>query len=212
MKACIWDMDGVIADTGYYHFLSWRETLKEYGVDLKESDFKKTFGMRNEEIVEIVFGDLSKVGEIAEKKERKYRELARGKINLLPGVGKLLDGLRARGWKQALASSTPLENIKLIVNETGIASFFEVIISGEDVKKGKPDPEVFLKTSQKLGVNPENCVVIEDAPAGIKAANSAGMRCIGVATTHGEDKLKEANLVVRTLESVTPDVLEGLWK
>jgi len=110
----------------------------------------------------------------------------------------------------AIASSTTIENIHLIVGSLGIADYFKAVVTGHDVTEGKPSPQVFLLAAQRLGAEPKNCIVVEDAVAGVKAAKSAGMYCVAVSNSHPQEKLNEADLIVASLEMVTVKDLEGL--
>ncbi len=213
--AVIWDLDGVLVDTAAHHFSSWRDTLKKRSVDLSYEEFRRTFGMRNDEIIKKIFGD-SVSGEdmqsIAGEKERAFRSEIGGKLTALPGVRKLLQDLRDSNYKMALATSAPLENAKAILEALGISGYFDVIVSDEDVKKGKPDPEVFLKAAVWLGVKVPNCLVFEDSIAGIEAARRAGMKCVAVSTTHPEEKLGQADFVVSSLEHVDTNKVREILK
>lgn len=214
LKAIIWDMDGVIVDSGSLHFKAWQELVVEKGVDLSEEEFKKTFGMRNPDILKALFGELShqEITHLSNKKEEKFRRLAKLGIKALPGVVILLKSIKEDGFKQAIASSTPLQNIKLILDTLNIENFFDAIVSAEDVTHGKPDPESFLVAAKRLNVLPEECVVIEDAVAGIMAAKNAGMKSIGVTNTVSKSKLFLADLVVDNLEQVNVDTIFSLVK
>jgi beta-phosphoglucomutase family hydrolase len=212
-KAVIWDMDGVIADTGPYHFRAWRKVFRERGVELTEEDFKRNFGKRNDTIIRNTLGDGTATIEteaISQEKEATFRRLIKNNMKPLPGVTGLIKSLAAGGFKQALGSSAPIENIRLILKSLGIADAFQAIASGGEVGEGKPGPQGFLLAAQKLAMEPRNCVVIEDAVAGVTAAKRAGMQCLAVTNTHPRERLAKANLVVDTLEEVTPSVLEGL--
>lgn len=212
-KAVIWDMDGVIADTGQHHFRAWQKTFAKRGVNFSEEDFKRQFGQRNDSIIRCHLGKQlaqSEVDAFAKEKEAAYRRLARGKIKPLPGAVELLKSLRKHGFKVALATSAPAENIKLVLESLGINDYFDVIVAGRDVKEGKPSPQGFLLAAQKLGVEPRNCVVIEDAIAGIMACKRAGSYCIAVTNTHPEERLRAADMVVDSLEKVGIEDLERL--
>jgi beta-phosphoglucomutase len=130
----------------------------------------------------------------------------------LPGVLNLMAELEQRGWKQGIGSSAPMENIRLLLAAAGVADYMQAISSGDDVSRGKPNPEVFLLAFQRLGVEPANGVVIEAAPAGILAGVRAGASTLGVTTTQTEETLRQAgaHLVVHSLEHVTVDDLERL--
>jgi beta-phosphoglucomutase family hydrolase len=213
LTAVIWDMDGIIADTALFHFLAWQKAAQDRGISFTEDDFRDTFGKRNPEIIAEKFGkDIppQEVDGIAQRKEELFRRIAAQSIKPFPGVLNLMLSLRSAGWKMALVSSTPAENIKLILRSLEINSLFDTIVSDKDVLRGKPDPEGFLLAAERLGVTPSNCVVIEDAIAGVKAAKNAGMKCIAVTNTHPADRLKEADLVVDSLELATVSTVESL--
>ncbi len=212
--AVIWDMDGVIADTAPYHFGAWQETLRSRGVDFTEEDFRRGFGQKNDNIIRDNLGEATSQGEIdaiAREKEGNFRRRIRHSIKALPGAVELITSLNERGFKLALASSTPIENIRLLLNGLGISACFRAIVAGEDVTEGKPGPQCFLLAAQRLEIEPERCIVIEDAVAGVAAAGRAGMHCIAVTTTNPRTSLMEADLVVDTLELITVDDLERLF-
>ena len=214
-KAVIWDMDGVIADTAPYHLKAWQETFQKRGVKFTEEDFKRRFGQRNDTIIRVTLGESispSEIDVIASEKEENYRQRVRHNIRPLPGAIKLIKSLKKHGFGVALASSAPVENIQLIMRGLGIEDYFQAIVSGREVKEGKPSPQGFLLAAQKLGVEPENCIVIEDAPAGVTAAKKAGMYCMAVTNSHPRNHLMEADLIVDTLEKVSGNNLEGLLK
>jgi beta-phosphoglucomutase family hydrolase len=213
LEAVIWDMDGVLADTAPHHFRAWRETFAKRGISFTEADFMRGFGVRNNVIIRNVLGEKTTDAEIetiAREKEATFRRIIGKDIKPLPGVLELLGQLYDRGFKMAIASSTVIENIRLIAGSLGIEKYFEAIITGHDVTKGKPDPQVFLKAAQRLGVSPANSIVFEDAVAGIKAAKRAGMHCVAITSTHSREKLAEADLVVDTPAEVSVKDLEKL--
>ncbi len=212
-KAVIWDMDGVIADTAPYHLSAWQKVFQKRGVNFTREDFRRIFGQRNDAIIRNTLGEelsQTEINDIANEKEKTFRKLVRQHIKPLPGAIELIKLLKEHGFKIALASSAPTENIQLVTRGLSIHSCFHAIVSGRDVNEGKPSPQGFLLASQKLGVEPKNCVVIEDAIAGVTAAKSAGMRCLAVTNTHPRTNLLEADLIVDTLEKVTVNSLERL--
>lgn len=212
-RAVIWDMDGVIADTADFHMTAWQETFRKRGVEFTEEDFRHTFGQRNDITIRGVLGkDVSQeeIDRIGEEKEADYRQRIRQNIRLLPGVITLLKSLAGSGFRQAVASSAPLENVKQILTSLEIESYFGSVISEKDVSESKPSPQAFLLAAQRLGIKPVCCVVIEDAVAGVTAARRSGMRCIGVTNTHPRESLKKADLVVSSLEAVCVTVVEDL--
>jgi len=209
--AVLWDMDGTLLDSAEYHWLAWREALAAEGFDLTRAQFESTFGQRNDTILRATFGPdlpLGEVDRIAGVKEARYRELVKTHgIDALPGVRRCLDRLNAGGWRQAVASAAPRLNVETILDALNIADCFDAIVSAEDVQRGKPDPQVFLLAAERLGVSPARCIVLEDAPAGIEGARRAGMRSIGVLSTHASLR---ADLTVRTLDELPDDTFERL--
>jgi beta-phosphoglucomutase family hydrolase len=215
IRAVIWDMDGVIADSGPYHLAAWQEIFSQRGVKFTAEDFKQSFGLRNDNIIRNTLGEKmpqAEVDTIAREKEETFRRIARGKIKPLPGALELIRALKKQGFRMAIASSTPAENIELVTGTLGIADCFQAVVTGQDVTQGKPSPKVFLLAAQRLSVKPENCLVIEDAVAGVTAAKRAGMYCLAVTSTHPRQKLKQADLVVDTLEKVTLEDIKGLGR
>ncbi len=213
IAAVIWDMDGVLADTAPHHLLAWRETFAKRGIKFTEEDFMRGFGIRNDAIIRNVLGEQTtpeEIEAIAREKEATFRRIIGKDIKPLPGALDLLKALDENGIKMAIASSTVIENIHLIISSLGIEKYFEVIITGHDVTEGKPNPQVFLLAARRLGAEPKNCIVVEDAVAGVKAAKRAGMYCVAITSTHPREKLKEADLIVDTLEAVTVKDLERL--
>jgi beta-phosphoglucomutase len=202
--AVIWDMDGVLVDTGNFHFQVWRDVLARYDVPFDEEHFRRTFGMNNYEFLQTMLGERFQpetAAEISGLKETRLRRKIRGNLKPFPGVRTLLEALNSRGIPQALASSAPLANIKAILAELALEKYFQVIVSAEHMP-GKPDPAVFLEAARRINVSPERCVVIEDALTGVQAAHGAGMRCLAVATTNPPEALTNAHQVVRSLEQV----------
>ena len=214
LEAVIWDMDGVIADTAPYHFKAWQEVFQKRRVNYSEGDFKRNFGKRNDAIIRNIIGGSISPGEVdtigVEKEGVFRREVARN-IKPLPGAMELIRLLKEHGVKMALASSAPRENIQLVTRGLGINDSFQVIVWGREVTEGKPSPQGFLLAAKRLEVEPENCVVIEDAIAGVTAAKRAGMKCLAVTNTHHGKSLMEADLVVDTLETVSVNDLAGLF-
>jgi beta-phosphoglucomutase len=210
--AAIWDVDGTLVDTAELHFAAWERTAREMGRPFSREDFAATFGRRNPEIIRFLFRREfadSEVLDIGERKETYYRSAAEAGVRLLPGVRELLDGLHARGVRQAVGSSAPRGNLDLILRITNARQYFDAIVGMEDTHRGKPDPEVFLVAARKLGVPPGRCVVFEDAVAGVEAAKAGGMKCVAVTFVghHPEEKLKEAGAdrVIHSFAEITAD-------
>ena len=211
IQALLWDMDGVIVDSGEYHYAAYVAVLAKRGVKLDKKRYYATlFGRRNWDILRDVLGDLpdGEIRALAVQKEEKFRELARGHIQPLPGAKELLRRAHEAGLKQSIVSSTPRENIEMIVDSLGVRDDLDAIVGEEDSERGKPDPQPFTTAADRLSVPYARCVVLEDAPEGIEAGKRGGMRTIGVATTRSAERLIEtgADLVVTSLED------ERVWQ
>jgi len=209
VRAILWDLDGVIVNSMEFHYQAYREVLAGHGRDLSREEYlRELIGLRNYVILRRVLGDLSEneVTALAEEKEKAFRRLIAGNVEALPGAERLVRRAKEAGLLQAIVSSTPRANIEGMLQSLGLWETFEVIVGEEDATRGKPDPEGFLIAAQRLGVPPQECVVIEDAPEGIAAGKAGGMRCIGVTTTRPPKRLSQADLVVETLED------ERVWE
>ena len=209
LRAAIWDVDGTLVDTAEQHFRAWVEVCREKGHDFTRADFAATFGRRNPEILAYLFGDRLGKGEaeaFADRKEELYRDATRHGVALLPGVAALMEGLHQLGFEQGIGSSAPRANLELILELTGIDRYLGAVVGSEDTTRGKPDPEVFLIAASRLGVEPRNAVVFEDAVAGVEAARAGGMRCVAVSFVghHSPEKLRAAgaDVVVGSLEEI----------
>ncbi len=189
--------------------------LAEEGLAFSREMFVGAFGMVNAEAIPFWFGrsvPAARMEEISARKESLFLldARARGPLLLLPGVKGWLSRLRSQGIRQAVASSAPLATLEALTDALGIARLFDSIVSAEHMP-GKPDPAVFLEAARRLGASPGSCVVIEDSLHGVEAAGRAGMKCIAVTTTHPAASLGRADLVMDSLESLTPEALQGLF-
>jgi len=210
--AVLWDMDGVLVDTGDFHYQSWKETFEELDVPFDREDFRKTFGMNNAGVLEQVLNrkpDADVLTRISDKKETLFRELIKGRANPLPGVLDWLEQFYNWGIKQAITSSAPQKNIDVLVAELKIEGYFDAIVSAFDLP-GKPNPSVFLRAAETIRVSPENCIVIEDAIAGVEGAKRADMKCIAVTTTNPADALKKADLILSDLGELNEETFLSL--
>jgi HAD superfamily hydrolase (TIGR01509 family) len=170
---------------------------------------KQTFGMRNQTIFPLwmphLEGKDAEIIALGNRKEELYREiLRRDGIEALPGVKDFLKAARVAGIPASVGSSTPRKNIDTVIEMAGLEGLFDAIVSADDVQRGKPDPEVFLKGAAKLNRKPERCVVFEDAFVGIQAGKSGGMKVVGIASTHPIEKLTEADFALDNLKGVSP--------
>ena len=208
--ALLWDLDGTLVDSADYHWQSWRSAMDAEGLPITFRQFLDGFGQRNDRILATWLGagaDPDRVHRIAETKEREYRRLAiEGGLTPLPGAAEWLARLHADGWRQAIASSAPLANVEVMLAALRIGDVFDAIVSAEDVTAGKPDPQVFLKAAEKLGAPPSQCIVVEDAAAGVEAARRAGMRSVGVSRTGTLD----ADVFVRSLADLPANAFSAL--
>lgn len=202
----LFDWDGVIVDSSAAHERSWERLAAETGHPLPADHFRRGFGMKNEAIIPDLLGwtrDPTEVERLSLRKEELFRDVIAGAgIEPLPGVREWLRRLDGAGVPRAIASSTHLENIRVILGRIGLDGF-RAVVSAEDVHRGKPDPEVFLLAAARLEAPPERCVVFEDTQVGIDAARAAGMRVVGVATTHPRDRLRGADRVVSRLDELS---------
>jgi beta-phosphoglucomutase family hydrolase len=214
MKAVLFDWDGVVIDSSPQHERSWELLAAAESLPLPEGHFKRGFGKKNETIIPDILGwarDPAEIQRLARLKEETYRRLvAESGVNILPGARELLAALRAENIPCAVASSTPRENLDAIFAATGLDACFDAVVCGDDVENGKPAPDIFLLAAKKLGVAPGDCVVIEDAHAGIEAALRAGMPVLAVATTHPVADLGAATAAIESLAAANPDLLRSL--
>lgn len=218
LSAVIFDFDGVVIDSHDAHGRSWFALAEELGQELSHETFVSTFGQRNESILPFLGwaeeGDCERIQQLGDRKEGLYREILRAEgIDPLSGVVALLQDLKANGIPCAIGTSTPRANVECVLELTGLADYFGDIAASEDVSRGKPDPEVFLKAAAKLGADPLSCVVIEDAQVGLRAAKAAGMKALGVTTTHPAEALAPENpdRIVDSLAEVGVSYLRELW-
>ncbi|MGA2439710.1 MAG: HAD family phosphatase [Tepidisphaeraceae bacterium] len=191
----IFDMDGVIVLTEEAHWESWQAAARPRGVILEYATFLSCFGRVNPDCIRALFGpgiSAAESASIADAKEIAFRDIIRSNVPLAPGIVDLLKELKSRGVRTAVGSSAPPENIALVLDAGKLRPMFDAVVDGSEVTRGKPAPDVFLMAAERMGVRPERCSVIEDAPMGIAAAVAAGMLAIGVATTHAAQELTTA--------------------
>lgn len=210
----LFDWDGVVIDSSLQHERSWELLALEFDLPLPDNHFRRGFGMKNQVIIPMILGWTEDPGEIeslGRRKEAIYREIVAAEgIEPLPGVVNLLRMLNDHGVPCCVGSSTPRENIETILDVIAVREFFADIVSAEDVSHGKPDPEVFLKSADRIGRMARECVVFEDAQVGIQAGLASGASVIAVATTHPLAELGDADLAFHSLAQVTWDVFRSL--
>ncbi|QDT14642.1 HAD family hydrolase [Alienimonas californiensis] len=210
----IWDVDGVLVDNYTPHLESWQKTAEKFGVSYTEEDFQSGFGKTSREHLKENFGASmadEQIVEVENDKESLYREMVAENFPAMPGARELIQALKDADFKIALATSGPAANLMLAVRLMKLQPFLSAVVSGNEVAKGKPDPEIFLKAAKSCGVKPTRCVVVEDSRFGVEAAKAAGMGCLGLLSTgHEAAELEAADRVVESLEGLTADDLRAL--
>jgi beta-phosphoglucomutase len=213
-KACLFDLDGVIVDTAKYHFKAWKMLANSLGIDFTETENEKLKGISRMESLKLIldWGGITKTEEeklaLASKKNQWYVDLIANmnENEILPGASELLQELRAANIKIALGSAS--KNSETILTKINLLSAFDAIIDGNKVSKSKPNPQVFLMGAEVLGVQPSDCIVFEDAEAGVEAAINAGMKVIGIGESHN---LFKANFVVEGLDQINLNTLNKVF-
>jgi len=202
----IFDLDGVLIDTGRFHKQAWDDLGRREGFVMSEGFFAGTFGMQNQEIIPQLFErELSRqqIDRMGQWKEERYRELVAGQLSLLPGARLLLERLREAGFGLAIGTSTPRVNLDFMLSNIEVGDCFDAYVTGEEVSRSKPAPDTFLLAAAKLKLNAADCVVVEDAVQGIQAGKAAKMAVVAVTTTRKREDLRQADLVVDSLKQLS---------
>lgn len=211
--AAVFDWDGVILDSSRHHEESWERLARETGQPLPAGHFRRGFGRRNIEIMRDMLGwsrDLEEIDQLSRRKEELYREVVQDwGIDPLPGVEVWLERLARAGVPCGIGSSTEEKNVRLGLEKLGLGKYFQVAVTAEHVNRGKPAPDVFLEVARRLGVEAGRCVVFEDAPAGVEAGRAAGMKVVGVTTTHPGGHLEGVWREVARLDELTAEEVAG---
>lgn len=198
IRACIFDLDGVIVDTAHYHFLAWKRLANELGYDLSEADNERLKGVSRMQSLDIVL-ELAGISLnadhriiLANKKNAWFNEYVEQMTpgEIFPGVLQLIHSLKDAGIRVGLASSS--KNARTVLRLLQIEHEFDAVVDGNMISRTKPDPEIFLMAAQRLGVHRAECIVVEDAEAGVDAALAAGMKCIGIGS---DQRLQQADVV-----------------
>jgi beta-phosphoglucomutase family hydrolase len=203
-SAFIFDMDGTIIDNMPFHVKSWLLALHEFGIQINQAELiRHNHGTIGEVIRSIMGNDTSDhiIKAIADRKESLYRQIYRPYLKLLDGADSFLNHSKEIGIPMALATNASWDNINYVLDGLEIYDYFRVVLGNEDIKKGKPDPELFLLAAQRLGIAPEKCLVFEDSTSGILAAERAGMQTIAVSTSLEEHELVKKNSVVKVIQN-----------
>ncbi len=210
VRAVIFDMDGVIVDSEPYSMQALIDVLRQYDIEPTEEDVRRSYGRRiRDDLAEYFsrYGVTADVDTAIAHKHARYYHLAAGRLQPFPGAMLLLERLRERGYRLALASSGDRIKVAFGMQALRLGEIFGAVVTGDDVAHGKPDPEIYLRAAERLGVVPSACVAIEDAPAGVEAAKRAGMACIAVTNSVGRERLLRADLIADSLERDLSPVL-----
>ncbi|SEM20080.1 haloacid dehalogenase superfamily, subfamily IA, variant 3 with third motif having DD or ED/beta-phosphoglucomutase family hydrolase [bacterium A37T11] len=214
MRAVIFDMDGVIADTNPYHSEAFKQFFDKYHVPYTMAEFADhMYGKHNSYIMKYFFKkDLSpeEIRSLEEEKERLFRKIYALVAKPIDGLMPFIKELRQIGFKTAIATSAPKANLDLIVEKLDLRDKMDSLLSSEDVTKHKPDPEVYLNTASALGVDPGQCVVFEDSFSGVSAGLNAGMKVVGVLTSHNKEELPPCQLYIKDFREITAQDIERL--
>ena len=213
IKACIFDLDGVIVDTAVYHYKAWKRLANDLGFDFTEQQNEQLKGVSRMHSLDLIlgWGNVTKTEaeklELATRKNDWYTQMINQMTpaEILPGAGEFVQSCKDAGYKTAIGSAS--KNAITILNKLNLVPLFDAIVDGNKVSIPKPDPEVFLNAAHELGVHPADCVVFEDAIAGIEAAINGGMKAVGIGSA---GMLRQANMVVSGLNKMTLALLANL--
>lgn len=214
VRAIIFDVDGVLIDSYRAHFESWRQLADEAGQPFDEQTFARTFGRTSRDIIAEIWSPVPSarvIGLLDERKEAMFREIVNDNFPAMPGAADLIARLRAADLRIGLGSSGPPENVNLVIDRLGVGGMVDATITGADVTRGKPDPQVFRLAAERLSCPPDQCVVVEDAAAGVEAAHRAGMACVGlVSTGRTPEELAAAEHLAFNLDEITLELLRAV--
>lgn len=212
----IFDVDGVLVDSYDAHFRSWQKLFEGLKWrQMSEEQFAQTFGRTSREILAELYPEQqlsqSRIDELDHQKEEHYRQFVAKDFPTMAGATQLIDALHEAGFLLAAGSSGPPENTELALERIGKRKLFRAVVTGRDVQRGKPDPQIFLTAAERLQLPPSHCAVVEDAPAGIAAARAAGMVAIGFPSTgRSAEQLVGCHHLVKRLNELTPEFVRNL--
>ncbi len=214
--AVIFDMDGVICHTNPYHSSAFRDFFARRDMYPTEEEFEQhMYGKSNSYIMSHFFGRKIEGQELLDleyEKESMFRELFKDRIEPISGFEKFFQSLKAEKIPTGVATSAPLDNLQLIAGKLGLLEQMESVLASEDVTKHKPDPEVYLKSAANLGIDPSKCVVFEDSFSGVTAAKNAGMKVVGVLSSHAKEELPPCDLYIRDFYEINLDSIRKLFE
>lgn len=216
MNAFIFDLNGTMIDDMHYHLRVWHDVLNDLGANLSIDQVRSHMYGKNDELLARIFGEgkftQEQVDQISKHKEDLYQEIYRPHLQLLPGLDTFLEQAHAAGLKIAIGSAAIPYNIDFVLDNLKIRHYFQTIVSAHDVLMSKPHPEVFLKAAQQMGVESDHCIVFEDAPKGVEAAQNAGMNCVVITSMHHEHEFQAYKNILRFVSdyhSLSPNTLFG---
>ena len=209
VNAAIFDLDGTLIDNNTYHLQSWLQYLKDKNREMTEEEYKANVnGRTNKDVIEYIYQrkmEDEEAMKYAHEKEAIYRELYAPYIKPVAGLLELLEKLRSLSIPMAIATSGIQVNIDFLFEHIPIRSYFDVIVNSAHISKGKPDPEIYIKTAELLKVSPAECLVFEDAVVGINSAKAAGMKVVGVLTTHKAEELSGADILIKDFSELVAE-------
>jgi beta-phosphoglucomutase len=206
--AVIFDMDGVLVDNMEFHKKAWKKFMQKYSPDTNLKEFSRHFGKTNGDLIEILFNHSltqDEIQNLAEEKEAMYRDIYAPFVSPTPGLISFLRRLEDQKTEMVVATSAPDSNVNFVMNKTGLRKYFKRIIDSSQIRKGKPDPEIYRLAAGQTRCPVMRCLVFEDSCPGIESARKAGMKVIGVATTYSPEKLKGAERIIRDFTKISPD-------
>lgn len=208
----IFDMDGVLVDSYQAHFSAWQRMLPRHGLQMTEAQFAASFGQTNAEIFATLYPNLNpaEYPNLSEEKEAAYRDIISLDFPEMDGAAELINALHNAGVKLAIGSSGPPDNVQAVLNVLPGGEYIKATTDASEIARSKPDPEVFIKAAKKIGLPPGCCVVVEDAPVGVRAGKAAGCAVVAITGTASPQDLSEADLIVNSLRELTPHNLVSL--
>jgi beta-phosphoglucomutase len=211
--AVIFDMDGVLVDTNPYHKIAIDQFCKKYGFHLAEDELRnRVYGRTNRQWITNLFGSITEaeLEAYAIEKEQLFRDLYTDHIQPVKGLINFLDQLVAHNIPRCIATSAPRANVDFVLERTGTQTYFDIILDERMVTRGKPDPEIYHKSAQALGLPNAQCIVIEDSLSGVEAGKNSGSKVIGITTTHTAEELIHTDLVITDFDDLTLEDLSNL--
>lgn len=213
--AFLFDMDGVIVDSNPVHTIALKQFCEKHGHTLTEETLHtKIYGRTNKDWIPVVFGDVTdqQIAQYTSEKEQLFRDLYADSIQPLKGLLPFLQKLDHYGIARAIATSAPRVNVDFVLEKTRIGAYFDVILDESFVERGKPDPDIYLKTAAALGFDPKNCIVLEDSLSGVRSGKSAGCKVVALTTTHSKDELNDADKVIPDFDGLDPlELIDSLF-